>query len=190
MLTAISAAKMIMYIQNYGLTVLRVSTSVFMLWLFIVTILISIRILNARFSYMKILSIVTAVILFCVSFVGINTTVSKYNYYRYSSGISEEIDVYTICGLTGGAGVPELIKLAKSEDSTVAEEAKINLAAIFTDYYEWHGDAESSTRYSEPDFTEYCFETERNAALLKKNYDLFSRYIGYENLAYYDQMHR
>ena len=190
MLTAISAAKMIMYIQNYGLTVLRVSTSVFMLWLFIVTLLISIRILNARFSYMKILSIVTAVILFCVSFVGINTTVSKYNYYRYSSGISEEIDVYTICGLTGGAGVPELIKLAKSEDSTVAEEAKINLAAIFTDYYEWHGDAESSTRYSEPDFTEYCFETERNAALLKKNYDLFSRYIGYENLAYYDQMHR
>ena len=190
MLTAISAAKMIMYIQNYGLTVLRVSTSVFMLWLFIVTILISIRILNARFSYMKILSIVTAVILFCVSFVGINTTVSKYNYYRYSSGISEEIDVYTICGLTGGAGVPELIKLAKSEDSTVAEEAKINLAAIFTDYYEWHGDAESSTRYSEPDFTEYCFETERNAALLKKNYDLFSRYIGYENLAYYDQMHQ
>mgnify|MGYP004657834121 FL=1 len=190
MLTAISAAKMIMYIQNYGLTVLRVSTSVFMLWLFIVTLLISIRILNARFSYMKILSIVTAVILFCVSFVGINTTVSKYNYYRYSSGISDKIDVYTIYGLTGGAGVPELIKLAKSEDSTVAEEAKINLAAIFTDYYEWHGDAESSTRYSEPDFTEYCFETERNAALLKKNYDLFSRYIGYENLAYYDQMHR
>ena len=190
MLTAISAAKMVMYIQNYGLTVLRVSTSVFMLWLFIVTLLISIRILNARFSYMKILSIVTAVILFAVSFVGINSTVSKYNYYRYSSGISDEIDVYTIYGLTGDSGVPELIKLAKSKDSTVANEAKIDLATIFTNYYDWHGDTGSFTRYSEPDFTGYCFETERNARLLKENYDLFSRYIGYENLAYYDQMYQ
>ena len=190
MLTAISAAKMVMYIQNYGLTVLRVSTSVFMIWLFIVTVLIAIRIFSARFSYMKILSIVTAAILFTVSFVGVNTMVSKYNYYRYSTGISDEIDVYTIYGLTGDTGVPELIKLAKSKDSTVATEAKIDLATIFTDYYDWYGDTGSFIRYSEPDFTGYCFETERNARLLKENYDLFSRYIGYENLAYYDQMYR
>lgn len=122
-IAATSLSKMVMYINAYGLTKLRIITSIFTVFIFLVVIFAALKIIVRRFSYMKAV-ILTAVILnAATALVGIDRTVAAYNTEAYFSGKLEKVDVYTISQL-GDAGVPYLVRLAYAEDETVAKNAR------------------------------------------------------------------
>lgn len=119
-----ASAKMILYIESYGLTRLRVLTQVVMVFLGIVTILASVWLFVPKFAYMKAVLITALVIGAAVSWADVDTQVAKYNVNAYLSGQMETVDVHYLTSLGHGA-VPYIEKISlEAPDKAVAEEAK------------------------------------------------------------------
>ena len=78
--------RMSKYISLYGLTRLRVFTSVFILCLALIFIITLIRVISEKFKYIKPLIIICVLTLIAVSSVDVDTFISKYNYEAYKEG--------------------------------------------------------------------------------------------------------
>ncbi len=114
--------KMMKYISLYGLTRLRVLTSVFMIMLALIFVIIILKLLFNKIKYIKPIIVVCTLTLLSVSMVNINTVISEYNYKEYKAG-KIEIDVEQIDSL-GISGVPTLTKLVDEKDYDVSFKAK------------------------------------------------------------------
>ena len=137
--------KMMKYISLYGLTRLRVLTSVFMLMLAVIFIIILLRIIFSDLKYIKAIIIVCTLTMISVSVVDINTVIANYNYDAYKSG-KINIDVAQI-GSLGVSGLPVLVKL--SEEKPLEENFDV-INAIHNNAY----DIYSAGIYSTPACTE------------------------------------
>ena len=120
-----ASAKMFLYIGSYGLTRLRVTTEVFMLWLAITTALVTLRLFLRKLPYMK----------------------------AYRSGALETIDVSHL-GNLGSPAVKHLVTLTEDADPQVAEKARDilgNSGYHWDDFRDWNHDraraSEEITRY-------------------------------------------
>lgn len=123
-LVAAASAKMILYIESFGLTRLRVLTQVVMVFLGIVTVLISLWLFVPKLPYMKAVLVTALVIGAAVSWADVDTQVAKYNVNAYLSGKMETVDVHYLNSLGNGA-VPFIERLAQcAPDRTVAGNAK------------------------------------------------------------------
>ncbi len=111
-LVAAASAKMILYIQSFGLTRLRLLTQVVMVFLGIVTALVSVWLFVPRLPYMKAVLVTALLIGAAVSWADVDTQVAKYNVNAYLSGKMETVDVEYLDSLGNGA-VPYLAKLAQ-----------------------------------------------------------------------------
>ena len=125
-LAATEIAKMKMYMDNFGLTLLRIYTTVFTVFLAAVFIALIIHLFARRFPYFKVAVVIGAALIITTSFVSADRLVAEYNVSAYKSGVLESVDVRTITWL-GDAAVPSLLELAQDSDSEVANEAKENL---------------------------------------------------------------
>jgi len=114
--------KMMKYISIYGLTRLRVLTTIFMLMLAVIFIIIILKLLIERFKYVKPIIVVCTLTLLSISMVNINTVIAEYNYNAYKAG-KIDIDVYQIDSL-GVSGIPVLTKLVDEEDRDISFTAK------------------------------------------------------------------
>lgn len=114
-------SKMILYIGSYGLTYLRVLTSLFMLWLALAVLLVGVSLFKPV-KFMKTLVIAALAIAAVVSWAGLDTLVAKFNVDSYLSGNLYTVDVDYLEDL-GAAGVPYLAKLLDCPDQDVAWEA-------------------------------------------------------------------
>lgn len=123
-------AKMKMYMDNYGLTRLRVLTILFTLFLAVVFVTLIARLFIRRLPYMKVAVIFGAALVIALNFVNIDNVIAQYNVNAYQTGKLETIDVHTITRLNDAA-VPYLLELAEDEDAKVAQEAVDSL------YYRW-----------------------------------------------------
>ncbi len=130
--TALS--KMFLYINNFGMTELRITTSVFMIFLAVVFITLLIRLYIPQIKVLKTGFIAAAIALIILGTVNVNSVIAKYNYTAYKNGALNEIDVLTIYKL-GDEGVPYLYKLTNDENENVAHLAKLKLSQSFEDYY-------------------------------------------------------
>lgn len=132
--TAIS--KMVLYISEYGMTVLRITTSAFMLFLAIVFLSVVLRIYVNNINIVKTTLVTAGVIVLLLGTVNVNGVCAKYNYDAYKSRATDKIDVEAMYNL-GDEGVPYLIKLACSKNKDVASDAQYYLAkAYMEDYFE------------------------------------------------------
>lgn len=121
-LIAAASAKMLLYIGGYGLTRKRVLTEVFMLWLGVTTILVSVWLFKPRFPYMK-GAVICALILGCVTFwADVDTQVARYNVRAYQSGQLETIDMGHMSSLGDGA-LPYIKELTHDRDPEIASTA-------------------------------------------------------------------
>ena len=121
-LIAAASAKMLLYIGGYGLTRKRVLTEVFMLWLGVTTILVSVWLFKPRFPYMK-GAVICALILGCVTFwADVDTQVARYNVRAYQSGQLETIDMGHMSSLGDGA-LPYIKGLTHDHDPEIASTA-------------------------------------------------------------------
>ena len=141
--TAIS--KMVLYIEAYGMTVLRITTSAFMLFLAVVFVSAILRIYIEGVNIVKTALVTAGSIVLLLGVINVNAVCARYNYESYVSGRLEMMDVYALYSL-GDEGIPYVVKLADDEDPNIAFEAKKYLAdAYFYDYFEDMQDAEELT---------------------------------------------
>lgn len=130
--TALS--KMVMYIGVYGCTVLRICTSAFMIWLFILFICLLIRIFVKRFDFLRAGLVFALIILSVLGIGNVNRQIARYNYNAYKQG-KIKMDVEYMADI-GDEGVPYLYKLTKDKDSKIANKATTELNNKFMQYYD------------------------------------------------------
>ncbi len=139
-LIVISLRKMFLYIGEYGLTSLRVYTSWFMLFLFVVFILLIIRLIYSRLAIFKYTVIIGLSMFMILSFSQPNRLIANYNVDNYLSGNLQDIDIYHLQTL-GDSAIPALLKIAdlEADDDAyrvdLADRASIALAEKAA-YYE------------------------------------------------------
>ncbi len=132
--TAIS--KMVLYIDTYGMTVLRVTTSAFMLFVSIVFIAVILRIYIIKINIVKTALIAAGCVVMLLGTVNVNAVCAKYNYQAYKNKKLDTIDVKALYEL-GDEGIPYVIRIACSKDENVAPAAQKYLAeAYLYDYFD------------------------------------------------------
>lgn len=133
--TAIS--KMVLYINAYGMTVLRLTTSAFMVFLAVVFISVILRVYIRKVNIVKTALLTAGCVVLILGTVNVNRVCGKYNYESYLSGRLRSVDVEAMYYL-GDEGIPYITKLADDVDPVVAKTAKRYLAkAYLQDYF--HG---------------------------------------------------
>ncbi len=131
--TAIS--KMLLYINELGMTVLRITTSAFMIFLAVVFIAIILRIYINKINIVKTALITSGIVVLLLGTVNVNALCARYNYESYKEQRLETIDIETLYNL-GDEGIPYVVKLACSKDNEVAKEAQRYLKKAYKhDYF-------------------------------------------------------
>ena len=123
---------MVMYIDEYGLTVLRLCTSAFMLATAIVIIAFIIRVFKPELKTIKYAVLISMLIFTVLSLFGIERTIADYNVNAYLNGKHENIDMYTLGELSDSA-IPYIAKLTKCDDEFISQYAN----EIIYDLYDW-----------------------------------------------------
>ncbi len=105
-------AKMMLYIDRYGLTVKRVLSSWFMVLLFILFVFVIIRQLAPKFKLFTASAYAVLLMVLLLSAFDYKGVIADYNVELYISGSAEGVDV---CALTelGDSSVPATVKLAR-----------------------------------------------------------------------------
>ena len=141
--TAIS--KMVLYIETYGMTVIRLTTSAFMLFLAIVFISTILRIYIIKINVIKTALISACLIILTLGIANVNAICAKYNYDAFKSNKLKTIDIEAIYNL-GDEGIPYILKLGASKDEDVALKAQQYLAKAYVyDYFNNMENAEDFT---------------------------------------------
>ena len=127
-LISTAVSKMLLYIQSFGMTRLRILTSAFMLFLAVLFIAIILRSFIKKVPVIKTGIIAAAVILAVLGFADVDKNVAKYNLYAYENGYTESLDV-TAIGDLGEGGIPTLYEIYsnKNLDVTLRVQAKTEL---------------------------------------------------------------
>lgn len=132
--TAIS--KMVLYINEYGMTVLRIGTSAFMIFLAVVFISVILRIYINKINIVKTALVTSGIVVLLLGTVNINALCARYNYESYKAGRLDTIDIETLYNL-GDEGIPYVVRLACSDNKDDAYEAQEHLAkAYLYDYFD------------------------------------------------------
>ena len=105
-------AKMIMYISRFGMTTLRLLTSAFLLFLFVLGIVFILRIICKKLPVIRPAMIAGLVLTILIGGIGTSRIVATYNTEAYINGKLSTVDVETISDC-GDAAVEQLIKLEK-----------------------------------------------------------------------------
>lgn len=112
-LISTAIAKMVLYIDYFGMTVLRITTSGFMVFLFAVFIALILRCFTNKVKVMRVALISATAVLLILGFGNVEGTVAEYNVYAYNKGYLKTIDIDTIENL-GLSGVPALYDITEN----------------------------------------------------------------------------
>lgn len=135
-LIATAVSKNVMYIREYGMTVLRVGSSAFMIALAAVFLAAILRCFITKVRVLPAALAAFACALCVLGLCNINGICARYNYESYKNGSIGRIDAEYLYEL-GAEGVPYLVKLA-AEDN---EDARRELYQALQNYYDgsWPG---------------------------------------------------
>jgi len=139
-----AAAKMVLYINEFGLTPKRVYSSWFMALLAIIFVLIIVKQFAPKFKIIPVSLIVTVAMSAIITLGGTESFIARYNVDRYLAGSLNTVDVYAINRL-GDSGVPQLVRLAKYFDEENGTDIKetiedYDLIAYYSDMYGEYSD--------------------------------------------------
>ena len=126
---------MMMYIDDYGLTRLRVLTMVIMVFLGLTTIIISVWLFLPKLPYMKIIILSALTIGLAVFWVDVDTQVARYNVESYFSGKHKELDMSYLAKLGGGA-IPYISRVAEEAPDGDAKMIANDLLRYRPRYYD------------------------------------------------------
>ncbi len=115
LLIATALSKMILYIDSFGMTRLRILTSAFMVFLALLFIAVILRVFIKKVPVIKLGVIAATVILLIIGFADVDRTVARYNLYAFEQHYIENLDVDAIGDLGYGA-VPTLYEIYKNRE--------------------------------------------------------------------------
>ena len=162
--TAIS--KMIMYIGFFGLTRLRLMTSIFMAALALLFIIITVSMYAKRFPAMKCVIICFAAIGLITGFCDIDRTVASYNVNAFTSGVLKELDIDYLGELSDSV-VPYIAQLTKSDNESVRDAAYHALYERAERLFEMNGDKISLKTDDSP--SKYNYSRENARQIIQKD---------------------
>lgn len=118
-----SSAKMVMYIDGYGLTRLRVLTEVITVFMGLSTLVVMVWLFAPKLPYMKLIMVLGLLIGALVFWADVDTMVASYNVSAYQSGRLEKIDMEYLDS-QGNVALPFAQKLLDDDDPMVAQRAR------------------------------------------------------------------
>jgi len=133
LLICTALSKMVMYINVYGLTQLRVFTSWFMALLLIVFAIICVR-QFIKFNSARLIIAGFVVMFVALSYSNADGFIAKYNIERYMAGTLETIDVYVLTELSDAA-IPYIYELYINTDES-ERELREDLAQAISRVYD------------------------------------------------------
>ena len=135
LIIATALSKMVLYIDTYGMTVLRITTSAFMVFTATLFISVILRIYCSKINIVKTALVSAGILMILLGTVNVNGLCAKYNYHRYVNNPSLGIDTQALYEL-GDEGIPYLVALAQN-DPDYGREAMTYLSnAYLYDYFE------------------------------------------------------
>lgn len=135
-LIATSLSKMFLYIDSFGMTRLRIYTSLFMLFLAVLFLAVSLRLFIWKIPYMKIAVVTASLLLIATCFANVDSIVAQYNVTAYKSGKLDSIDMGTLEILDRDSTVPWLLELTEDKNTSVANDATRILNYAFEDHFQ------------------------------------------------------
>ena len=168
LLIGTALAKMGLYIDNSGLTRLRVVTSLFMVALCVCFVCVLVRLFLPRFPYAKVILAFSCLLLLGTAAVDIDTVIADYNVTAFEEGRLDHVDVSLLEELSDGA-VPSLIQLLDSPNEEAAAQARTALWRRFQNRYEVNENGEA-VPFHEKSFTQYNYAAHEADRLLRENY--------------------
>lgn len=124
-LIATAIAKMLLYIDTYDLTRMRLFTTVFMVFLAVVFITVIIAAIFKKVRALPVIAAAAVLFFAAYSLVNTNRLIAKYNTDMYLSGKHDSIDVAYLENDLGWSSVPELKRLAEQAEGGTASTARI-----------------------------------------------------------------
>ena len=140
-LVATASAKMLLYIDSFGLTRLRVLTEVFMLWLGATTVFACIWLFRLGSGYIKQSVVLALALCAALLWCDVDTCVARYNVRAYQKGKLETVDLTHLEGLSAGA-VPYIAELTQDSNPEIAERALRTLKSTAA-YFHYDSDLRS-----------------------------------------------
>ena len=129
-LIATAIAKLVMYIDYYGLTPKRVHAAWFMAVLAVIFILISIKQFAKKFNVVAVSIAVLVVMFALIALPNVDGFIAKYNVDRYLDGTLESVDIDAMEDL-GLASVPQMVRLVKTLEQSGEDTALLSGAIKF-----------------------------------------------------------
>ncbi len=122
-LIATAMSKMNLYILSFGMTYLRILTSVFMVFLCVVFCTMCLWIFFRKLPYMRVVVITAVILVLGVSFADPARVVADYNVKAYQTGKLDFIDMDELGYLGSHAVVPYAWELTKEPNSYYSSKA-------------------------------------------------------------------
>ena len=148
---ATAVAKMVMYINAYGMTQLRVRTGLFMCFIVAVFVALSLRLYLPKVRVLRVTLLGAAVTLLILGAGNDNAFIVRYNdavVYGDNpafSAVEEQREL-------GPEGVPSLVRFAQSPNRLLARKADEALRDLRYEYYEYDFDSFDYDSVAEPEF--------------------------------------
>jgi len=176
-LIATSISKMFLYIDSFGMTHLRILTSVFMVFLAVVFCVASITIFFRKVQYLKITLLTAAILVAVTGFADLDRVIAKYNVEAYLSGELDCIDMAELSILDSDSIVAYVWELRNDADPYVAQNtylilyAKLESHDLATQYsyhstpvltkahYDWRS-------FNLPNYESFCFLKEHSQEII------------------------
>ncbi len=162
LLIATAQSKMYLYISRFGLTRLRLLSSVFTVFLAVVFIVLILRLFITRLPYMRLVVLTGAVLCIAIGLADVDASIAHYNVDAYQSGKLSTIDLYALDNLNESA-VPHLMKLLDDKDPAVQKRAE---EILNEQYLELKRNYQNGIDFREFDISEY-----RAYRLLKEKFN-------------------
>ena len=173
-LIATSLSKMILYIHTYGMTRLRIFTSVFMMFLAVVFLAVMIRLFVKKMPYMKAALVCASILVAGMCFFDVDGFIAKYNVEAYLDGRLTAVDMVAIRNLSSDAAVPYVFELLDDENEDVVYKAK----EVLSDYAEEmfiivhdHAENKHSVKEEAYDFRRYNIHEYKAREMLLERFE-------------------
>ena len=173
-LAATSLSKIVLYVDSFGMTRLRILTSIFTVLLIVIFLAVIFRLFCKKTPYMKITLIAASLLLLLTSYVNVDRVIAAYNVGAYQSGRLSSIDMGTLENLDSNAVVSYLWELTGDTDQNVAQQAKVLLSARADSLYSIkYSGSDGTCALGEPhyDWRSRDLTTARAMALLEEHFD-------------------
>ena len=167
-------SKMVMYIERFGMTKLRIVTSLFMIFLGVTFVAVILRLFIKKTPYVKIALITAAIIVGVTAFTGIDRVIADYNVNAYFEGKLSSVDTETLRELETYGTVPALVRLAENDNSQLSKNAKSILNDMyFSAFAEYNENGKRIFNTDYDNLRGYKYHEYKGLELLKEKKDLF-----------------